>query len=275
MTATVERLREPSPRMRIRLIHSFAVRDLRARFTTTSLGLLWALIVPLATVLIYSAVFGVIFRAQAPDMGNGSGGIFAAWFFCGLVTWNIFSQAANASLGSIVSMGPMLQKVYIPAYVPPLAATLTIVMEKCLEAGVMLAMMGVLGNVGWTWLLYPLVIAGVAALAAGLGYLLAVAHVHFRDTGQIFGIVLQLWFFLTPVIYTIDMIPEEWHGIPMRSLLSLNPLADLVEISRNLVYDHRLPELGPVAYSAAWILAVAGASLFVHRRWGRDVVESL
>ena len=74
--------------------------------------------------------------------------------------------ATTAALGSIVGMGPMLQKVYIPAYVPPLAATLTIVMEKVLEAGVMLLTLAVLGNIGWTWLLYPLVVLCVAVLAA-------------------------------------------------------------------------------------------------------------
>ena len=69
--------------------------------------------------------------------------------------------------------------------------------------------------------------------AAGLGYCLAVAIVHFRDTGQIFGIVLQLWFFLTPVMYPVDMIPEEWNGIPLRALLALNPMTEFVGISRS------------------------------------------
>lgn len=262
-------------RARVRLIWAFAVRDLRARFTSTALGWSWALIVPLATVMIYSTVFSVIFRAGAPPMGNGHAGVFAVWFFCGLVTWNVFSQATNAALGSIVGMGPMLQKVFIPAYVPPLAATVTILLEKCLESGVMLGSLLVFGNVGWTWLLYPLVMVCVAALAAGLGYILAVVNVHFRDIGQIFGIVTQLLFFLTPIIYPTSLIPEDWHGIPLRSLLSLNPMADLVEISRNLLYDLRLPSMEDVAYSVAWTFALGVLACLVHRRWGRDVSEAI
>lgn len=275
MTVTEERLRRSTTRSRIRLIRSFAVRDLKARFTSTALGWAWALIVPLATVLIYSTVFSVIFRAGAPPMGNGHEGVFAVWFFCGLVTWNIFAQASSAGLGSIVGMGPMLQKVYIPAYVPPLAAALTIVLEKILEATVMLATLLVFGNVGWTWLLYPLVVAAVAVLAAGVGFILSVIHVYFRDIGQIFAIALQLLFFLTPVIYPISMIPEDWNGIPLRALLSLNPMADLVAISRALLYDLQLPPLGPVLYSAAWVFGVAGLAVIVYRRWGRDVSESV
>ncbi len=262
-------------RARTRLIWAFAVRDLRARFTSTALGWSWALIVPLATVIIYSTVFSVIFRAGAPPMGNGHAGVFAVWFFCGLVTWNVFSQATNAALDSIVSMGPMLQKVYIPAYVPPLAASVAILFEKFLESAVMLGSLLVFGNVGWTWLLYPLVLVCVAALAAGLGYILAVVNVHFRDIDQIFGIILQLLFFLTPIIYPTSLIPESWHGIPLRALLSLNPMADLVEISRNLLYDLRLPNAGDVAYSLGWTVAIGIGAWLVHRRWGRDVSEAI
>lgn len=273
MTATLDPVRQSALSSRLRLIRTFALRDLKARFTATSLGLIWALIVPLATVLIYSTVFAVIFRAQAPPMGNGHDGVFAVWFFCGLVTWNIFAQSTGVSLVSIVGMGPMLQKVYIPSYVPVAASTLTIVLEKCLEACVMLAFLLVFQNVGWTWLLYPLVIVCVGVLSASLGYLLAIAHVHFRDTGQIYTIVLQLLFFLTPVIYPISLIPEDWNGIPLRSLLALNPMADLVEITRALLYELRLPALFPVVYSLAWTLGLTVLAWLVYRRWGRDVSE--
>jgi ABC-type polysaccharide/polyol phosphate export permease len=273
MTASLDHMRQTAFRSRLRLIRSFAMRDLKARFTATSLGLVWALVVPLATVLIYSTVFAVIFRAQAPPMGNGHPGVFAVWFFCGLVTWNIFAQSTQGSLISIVGMGPMLQKVYIPSYVPVASATLTIVLEKCLEAAVMLAFLLVYLNVGWTWLLYPLVVVCVGVLAASVGYVLAVAHVYFRDTGQIFSIVIQLLFFLTPVIYPVSLIPEEWNGIPMRALLSLNPMADLVGITRALLYELRLPPVFPVVYSLAWTVGMALLAWLVYRRWGRDVSE--
>ena len=126
----LQQSRQTSPRARVRLIWAFAIRDLRARFTATSLGLLWTLIVPIATVIIYSTVFSVIFRAQAPPMGNGHDGVFAAWFFVGLVVWNIFSQVTMGGMGSILGMGAMLQKVFIPSYVPVLASAVTLAVEK-------------------------------------------------------------------------------------------------------------------------------------------------
>ncbi|MCU0283624.1 MAG: ABC transporter permease [Candidatus Nanopelagicales bacterium] len=272
---TFSQRRQDSPRARARLIWAFALRDLRARFTATRLGLLWTLIVPLATVLIYSTVFSVIFRAQAPPMGNGEPGVFAVWFFVGLVAWNVFAQATGGAMGSILGMGAMLQKVSIPAFVPVLASVTTILIEKMLEVSVLLLVLLVFLNVGWTWLLYPLVFVATGVFAAGLGYCLAVAMVHFRDTGQIFGIMLQLWFFLTPIMYPIEMIPEDWNGVPLQSLFALNPMTHFVEISRDLLYDLTLPTLGSVTYALVWMAVALGGAVLVHRRYGRDVSEAI
>ncbi len=257
-----------------RLIWSFALRDLKARFTATALGLLWTLIVPIATVIIYSIVFSVIFRAQAPPMGNGKS-LFAAWFFCGLVTWNIFSLISGTAMNSILNMGSMMQKVFIPSYVPVISAGVSIGIERLLEAGVMLLLMLILLNIGWTWLFYPLIIALVAVFAISLGYILAIALVHFRDTGQIYAIVSQMWFFLTPIMYPIDLIPVDFHGIPLQDLFKLNPMTSFVTISRDLVYGLQLPSAASVAYAIAWTLVMLLAARLVYSRWGRDVSEAI
>jgi len=263
-----------SLRSRWPLIWSFAQRDLKARFTVTALGLLWTLLVPLATVLIYSVVFSVIFRAQAPPMGTGQS-VFAAWFFCGLVTWNVFSQISGSGMGSIVGMGAMLQKVYIPSYVPVISAGVSVGIERLLEAGVMLLVMLVFLNVGWTWLFYPFVLLLLGVFAMSLGYLLAVANVHFRDTGQIFAIVTQMWFFLTPIMYPLDLIPEQWHGLPLRDFFLLNPMTSFVNMSRDLVYGLQLPSALSVAYAAAWTAGALVLALVVFRLYGRDVSEAI
>jgi ABC-type polysaccharide/polyol phosphate export permease len=255
------------------LIRAFAVRDLKARFTATNLGMLWTLIVPIATVVIYSAVFSIIFRAQAPPMGNGNDAVFSAFFFVGFVVWNTFSLVSTGGMGSILAMGAMMQKVFIPSYVPVLASAATLAVERLIETSVMLLFLVVLMNVGWTWLLFPFILALLWVFASAFSYCLAVAIVHFRDTGQIMAIVLQLWFFLTPVMYPPTMIPEDWNGIPLRSLLSLNPMSDFVGLSRSVLYELQVPEVEPVLYAAAWTLAMVVLATFVYRRWGRDVSE--
>ncbi|MEZ5184647.1 MAG: ABC transporter permease [Candidatus Nanopelagicales bacterium] len=275
MATLLERDRQTSGRARGRLIWTFAQRDLKARFTATSLGLVWTIIVPLATVLIYSVVFSIIFRAQAPAMGNGRAGVFAAWFFCGLVTWNLFSQVSHAGLGAILGMGAMMQKVFIPSYIPVVSAGLSVAIERLLEAGVMLVVMLVFMNIGWTWLLYPFLLVMLAVFACSVGYMLSVANVHFRDTVQIYGIFTQLWFFLTPIMYPLDLIPADWHGIPLQTLFQINPMTSFVGMGRDLVYGLELPGALPVLYAAAWTLASALGALLVYRRWGRDVSEAI
>ena len=173
MATLLERDKQASRRARGRLIWTFAQRDLKARFTATSLGLVWTIIVPLATVMIYSVVFSVIFRAQAPDMGNGRSGVFAAWFFCGLVTWNLFSQVSGAGLGAILGMGAMMQKVFIPSYIPVVSAGLSVAIERLLEAGVMLVVMLAVPQ-------HRLDVAALPLLARSAGGLRVQRRVHAR-----------------------------------------------------------------------------------------------
>ena len=130
-------------------------------------------------------------------------------------------------------------------------------------------------NIGWTWLLYPFVFLATGLFAAGLGYCLAVANVYFRDTGQIFGIVLQLWFFLTPIMYAVEMIPAEAHGVPLRAVLAINPMTEFVEIARALLYDLTLPPVWTVLYAGGWTLALLMLAVFVHRRFGQDISEAI
>lgn len=275
VSGSLQQTRQTSPRARARLIWAFAVRDLKARFTATSLGLVWTLIVPIATVVVYGTVFSLIFRAQAPVMGNGHSGVFAVWFFVGLVSWNVFSQVSGASLGSILGMGGMLQKVYIPSYVPVLSAAITVTLEKIIEAFVMLALLLLFLNVGWTWLLYPAIFVATSMFGAALGYLLAVANVYFRDTAQIFGIVMQLWFFLTPVMYPIEMIPEDAHGIPLRAIISLNPMTSFVVCARSVLYELNVPPTFELIYGSVWLLGMSMLAVVVYRKWGKDVSEAI
>ena len=215
------------------------------------------------------------FRAQAPPMGNGQPGNFAAWFLTGLVVWNLFAQATTGSLNSIEGMGAMLQKVFIPSYIPSFAATVTILVEKAMESLVLVVVLLYFQNIGWTWLLYPFLVALLGVFAAAVGYMLAVANVHFRDTGQIYTIVMQLFFFLTPLMYPLEMVPETWNGVPLQQLILINPLTSFVGIGRSLMYDLALPPANMVLYALGWTVAAALAARFVYARWGRDVNEAI
>lgn len=257
------------------LIWNFTQRDLKSKFQGTSLGWAWSLIVPLATVIIYTVVFGVVFRAQPPAFGNGREGIFAVWFFAGLVPWGIFSASATGGMPSLLSTGPLLQKIYIPSYVPVLGAVGAIFIQGLIEFGILGALLAGFGDVGWTWLAFPLWLLLFIGFCAGFAVILAIFNVYFRDLGQITTVLLQLMFFMCPIIYTVDFIPVDFHGIPLRTILTANPIAQFIITLREILYEAHLPSLSQLLYLAAWTAVMLGIAVLVFRRWGRDVGEEM
>lgn len=255
------------------LIWSLARRDLQARFKSSSLGWAWALIVPLAQIVIYSLVFGIIFRAVPPDFGNGRDGIFAVWLFVGLVIWGLFANSVGRGTGSILMANPLLQKVYFPSYVPTFAMVIGIAVQSLIELGLVLLLLAFFLNIGWTWLLVPLLFLVLVIFSACVAYLFALSNVFHRDVGQAIPVVLQFTFFLSAIIYPLDRVPEEAYGLPLHTLLMANPMAQFVQIGRDLLYELQLPSLGSVGYVTLWLLAMAGASAFAFRKWGQDVSE--
>ncbi|MCH9718278.1 MAG: ABC transporter permease [Actinomycetia bacterium] len=257
------------------LAWNFAQRDLKAKYKGTVIGWAWSLIVPVAVVLIYSLVFSVIFRAEPPPFADGRPGVFAVWFVVGLVPWSLFAAAVTTGMGGLLASGSLLQKVYIPSYVPVVGSALAALVQAGIELGIVAAMLLGFQNVGWTWLLTPLWLAIFAIFATATGYILAVANVFLRDVGQIVAVALQLLFFLTPIIYPLSFVPEKVGPIPLQTLISANPLAQFIGGFRALLYDLQLPSLAQLGYVTVWTLAALLLAWIVFRRRGRDVGEEI
>ena len=242
------------------LIWNFARRDLKGRFKGTTVGWVWSLLLPLATVLIYSIVFSVFIRIDPPPFGDGEPGTYWIWLLTGMVTWTFMLNATNQGIPSLLANGPLLQKIYIPSYVPCLASTVAIGVQSAIELGIVGAILVIVGNVGWVWLLVPFWAALVFLFTASLTYVLSVLNVFFRDVGQLVAVAMQMIFFATPIIYPLTMIPEQWHGIPIRALLAASPFAQLIEYGRVLLYELRLPSAPQTLMLLGWTaLAVLAA----------------
>ena len=143
------------------LIRAFAVRDFATRYRASVLGWAWSLLQPLATLIVFAAVFSIVFRIQAPPMGNGNGSSYAAFLFTGLVTWNLFSSLLTLSMTQLKSNGELLKKVQFPAWAPILGASIVQMVQVLLELIVLVAMFLFLRNVGWTWILALPILLGV------------------------------------------------------------------------------------------------------------------
>lgn len=257
------------------LIWNFAQRDLKSRFKGTALGWAWSLMLPLATLITYSFVFAVIFRSAPPDFGSGRSGLFAVWLWTGLIPWTFFLIAINVSIPTLLANGPLLQKVYFPSYAPILGAVTAILVQSAIELGLLGVVLVLLANLGITWLLVPFWVVLYVTFVASIAVSLAILNVYFRDLAHLVSVALQLLFFLTPIIYQINQVPESWHGLPLRAIVGVNPLAGFVDCLRGLVYDLKVPEPLTWFEMAAWTVGAMALAVLVYRRRGLDIGESI
>lgn len=257
------------------LIWNFTWRDLQTRFRGTMLGWAWSLMLPLGMMAIYTVVFSVVIRIQPPEFGNGRSGIYVVWLLTGMVPWTFLSQSTVLGMGSLLAAGPMLRKIYFPAFIPSTSTVFSVGIQSLIELGLVVVVLAALGNVGPSILLLPLALVLACGFAVAVSYLVALGNVSFRDLSHLMPIMVQLLFFLCPVIYPLSLIPESWAGIPLRTIIALNPYATFVELFRSLLYDLNFGSPALWGAALAWTSAVGAAAWGAHRRWGRDVGEAL
>lgn len=252
------------------LIGNLAQRDLRARYKKSWLGWSWSLINPAVTLGIYTLVFGVILKVQAPGAGNGRTSSFALYLFCALVAWNLFSGVVNQSIQSFLGAGALLTRTYFPPECPMVAGLLTVAIQGALELGILLGFMVVLGNLSWTTLLSIPIMFLVACFAFGVGLVLGLGNIRFRDVGYLVGILMQVWFYATPIVYPLSIVSPR-----LQDILRFNPLTSFVSAMRASVYELRPPTM------ANWLVMGASAALSlvvgwaIFSRYAPRVIEEL
>lgn len=257
------------------LVWNFADRELKSKYKRSTLGWAWSLINPVVTLLIYTLVFSTIFRQVPPGLGNGDKGNYTLFLLTGLVVWNFFSNTVNGSMLSLISVGPLLRKIYFPPFAPVAGGVLAGGVQTLIEVGVLLAIMVILGNVSFTLLLLPYLMLLLLLFSLGIGLVLSVWNVYYRDVSYLVGLALQVTFYATPIIYPPSIVPEHAHGVPLRQLLELNPLAQFVTAFRDVIYTLQSPSL--VRLLGLTVLSVGTVVLgwIVFHRRARDVSEEL
>jgi lipopolysaccharide transport system permease protein len=243
-----------------------ATRDLRVRYKQTALGAAWAVLQPLATMVVMHVCFGQI-MGMAQRVGDVAYPIF---LFSGLLPWTLFAAATNAVGNSLVQNAHVLGKVYFPRLLLPLTAAAAPTVDFILAVLVLLGLMAWFGvAITPALLLIPLVVVSVLVAVAGVGLIAASANVWFRDARHALPLMVQVWFFLTPVIYPIDWLSPRWAW-----LMQLNPMAGPVQAMRALVLGTPIDSHALMLSTAvSGVLMVTGLTLFhaAERRFA-DVV---
>jgi ABC-2 type transport system permease protein len=266
------------------LLVNLTLREVRGKYKRTALGQGWSLLNPLATLAIFSLVFGVLLQTRVPA-GDPSGlDAFALFLACGLLPWTFFSGALSGGMSALVLNAGLVKKVYFPREVLVTSTVLSFVVTFLTELGVLTVLLLVFG--GQPLLYLPLVALAVVLLtgfALGLALLLAIANVYFRDTSYLVALLLQFWFYLTPVVYPPSLVDDavarrggfDVLGVPAGTLYRLNPMERFVTLFRTLLYDDRLPSWQDWAGTlvATALALVVGALVF--RRFSPRLVEEL
>jgi ABC-2 type transport system permease protein len=255
------------------LVLNLAQRELRSRYKKSVLGWLWSLINPASSLLVYSFVFGVFLRVEPPEMANGEKS-FALYLFCALVMWNFFSQVVNGSMSALATSGSLLHKVYFPAACPAIANVLTTLIQIAIEMAILIVVMIVVGNVSWTFLLLPVAVALLAVFSLGVGLAVSMFNVFFRDVGYLVAVVLNIWFYATPIVYTLEYV-KDYLGEDRLWIWELNPLTQFVELSRDLLYLHTIPSPTRWAYVVLVSFGTLALGWWIFERKARELAEEL
>jgi len=257
------------------LIGHLTQRELKAKYKKSVLGWAWSLLNPAATLLIYTIVFGAFLRIQPPIAGNGHTKSFALYLFAALIIWNYFNATIGGGMSSLLGNGPLLKKVYFPAECIVIATTLATLLQAAVESIILSAVMVIVGNAAPTFLFFPVILSLLVLFCLGVALVAGLINAYFRDVGYIVAIAMNLFFYATPIIYPLRIIPKESGGLPARTIISLNPLAKFVQASRDIFYGIRLPTFGTMAYLFVWSVAVLAIGWTIFAHWARDVSEEL
>ena len=226
-------------------IEIFVGRDIRGRYINSVLGLWWAVIQPMALLLLYTFVFSIVMKTTLSE--GGSSGEFALYLFCGLLPWLAFADAVTRSASVIVEQTPLIKKVVFPSEILPVHVVLSALVVESVGLAVLLGGITLWGRPpGWALLALPLVVVLQFLFTTGVAWLLATITVFVRDVRQAIGLGLTLWMFLTPIVYRASIVPERYQWV-----LAVNPMSYVVEAYRGALLDDRLPAPEPLAVFAA------------------------
>jgi ABC-type polysaccharide/polyol phosphate export permease len=223
------------------LLWNLTLRELRTKYRRSFLGWAWSMLNPLSQILIYGFVFGTLFNATAP-LGDPSGlDSFAFFLLCGLLPWNFFSLVTSLGLGAVSANAGLVRRVAFPREVLVFSNVLHACVQFSIELTLLLLVLLVAGSPFLPWL--PVVFLTsvlLAVFATGIAMALSVLAVYFRDVSYLWAILIQVWFFATPIVYPPSLL-EERAPTWVQNVLNLNPMNGFVETYRRLLYDASAP----------------------------------
>jgi lipopolysaccharide transport system permease protein len=245
------------------LLYFLVWREVKVRYKQTALGIAWAMLQPLMTMMIFTVIFGAFVNIPSDGLPYP---IFA---YTALLPWTYFAEAISRSSVSLVSDASLIRKVYFPRLIMPLAAVVSPAVDFVLSFLLLLGMMawfGIAPTSGVLALPLFLLLALLTALAVGLW--LSALNVRYRDVRHTIPFLIQFWMYASPVAYSTSLVPERW-----RLLYSLNPMAGVIEGFRWALLGKESPDLGVIMAGAVAVMALLIGGLVFFKRMERTFAD--
>jgi len=220
--------------------------EFKTRFARSKIGGFWMVIHPLAQVLVYALILSQIMKAKLPEVQTQYA--YPIYILSGMLAWTLFSDILTRSLNVFINNANLLKKMAFPKLSLPLIAIGIALINFMFFMLVMFVVFAFLGHLPYHALYWlPLLIGITLVLATGIGLFLGVLNVFIRDIGQIMEVVMQFWFWLTPIVYMTSIVPQKYH-----TLFMLNPMTGIVEGFQNILLYDKAPNFGHLLYPAVF-----------------------
>lgn len=245
-----------------RLLHDFVHRDILGRFAGSFGGALWTLITPIVTILVFMFIFSTVLRIRVSEFETGTDSFFI-YFLSGYFPWLIFSESLNRSVNILIENANLITKVSFPVELLPAGTVISSFLINGIGMVLFYGYLILTGYLEITWILVPLVIIPLHILfISGISYILAALCVFIRDMRDILGLILMVWFYATPIIYPVSMVPESFSAI-----INLNPMVWFLELYRGATLMHQIAWFPLLQVAVLSILTYSlGAWFFMRAR---------
>ncbi len=244
-------------------------REFHARYRGTQFGWVWSILQPLAMLSVYTLVFSRLMRAALP--GHDSVWAYSIYLCAGLLAWGLFSELLSRSVGVFVGNANLLKKVSLPKLTLPAIVGVSSLLNYAIVMGIFFVFLFLTGQFpGWVVLTAIPVVLVLVCLALGLGILCGTINVFYRDVEQLLGVVLQFWFWLTPVVYVSRALPDSIAG-----WMWINPMWGIVNALQGIFLDARVPDWRTLLWPAGLALALSVLAARAFARLGDEIVDEL
>lgn len=216
------------------LLKTSVKKEVRSKYKNSFLGVVWSFLNPLLQIVVYAIIFSLILKNKQEN--------YAIFLCCGIIPWTFFSIAINRSAFIMIENGNIIKKVYFPREIIPISVVLAETINFLISTLIILGFV-IIGGIGITkyLLLYPIILIAQYLVIIPIAFIVSSVCVYFRDLQHFIGIILQLLFYATPIIYSQDSIPSEYQWI-----LKINPMTYIINAYRDIFYYQKAFEILPL-----------------------------